>query len=103
MADTQSSPSVSSSQAQQGVNRQAGGPPAPSAVLPCLVKTWIEFYLLDMEGNALPNKLYIVRTPDGKELKGSLDKDGHLKLENLDPGSCAINFPEYDCDYWERI
>jgi hypothetical protein len=80
----------------------SGSVPA-DGVAPCPLLTWIEFCLLDMEGQPVPGKQYIVKTPDGGEVRGTLDGNGQARLDGIVRGTCRISFPEYDADAWERI
>jgi hypothetical protein len=65
-------------------------------------KTWVELRLVDMEGNPVGGKHYLVKTPDGGVQEGFLDRSGRARLDNLDPGSCMFSFPDLDREAWER-
>jgi len=66
-------------------------------------KTWIEVCLVDMEGNPVGAKHYLIRTPTGAVEEGNLDGSGRVRLNNIDPGTCTITFPDLDLDAWERV
>lgn len=65
-------------------------------------KTWIEVHLVDMEDNPVGSKHYLIKTPSGAVEEGNLDSSGRVRLNNLDPGTCMISFPDIDRDAWER-
>lgn len=62
---------------------------------------WIEITLKDSEGNPIPNAEYIVYLPDGQERQGTLDGNGYARVDNIEPGSCQISFPDLDQEAWE--
>jgi type VI secretion system secreted protein VgrG len=63
--------------------------------------SWIEFEMLDEEGNPVPGVKCKVTLPDGKVDECTLDDKGRLRYDGIDPGSCKITFPELDKDSWE--
>lgn len=65
-------------------------------------KTWIEFRLVDEDGNPVPNVKYEVELPDGTTKSDSLDEQGVARFEDLDPGKCHISFPEIDANEWRH-
>jgi uncharacterized protein YjiS (DUF1127 family) len=65
-------------------------------------KTWVEVCLVDMEDNPVGNKHYLVRTPSGAIEEGYLDSNGRVRINNIDPGTCSITFPDLDMEAWER-
>jgi hypothetical protein len=81
--------------------RQAAGPPEKARPEP-RKKTWVELRLVDMEGNPVGGKHYLVKTPDGGVQEGFLDKSGRARLDNIDPGNCMFSFPDLDREAWER-
>ena len=80
--------------------------PAPAAAPPPAArqtaKTWIEVCLVDMEGNPVGGKHYLIKTPSGAVEEGNLDGNGRVRLNNLDPGTCVVSFPDLDMEAWER-
>lgn len=66
-------------------------------------KTWVEVHLVDMEGNPVGGKHYLIKTPSGAVEEGNLDSNGRVRLNNLDPGTCMISFPDLDREAWERV
>jgi hypothetical protein len=65
-------------------------------------KTWVEVHLVDMEGNPVGGKHYLIRTPSGAVEEGNLDSSGRVRINNIDPGTCMISFPDLDREAWER-
>ena len=56
---------------------------------------WIGIELKDEEGNPIPGAVYKVRLPDGKMMRGRLDDNGKVKLENIPEGGTAeVKFPQ---------
>ena len=55
-------------------------------------KDWIEIELVDESGNPIPDKEYILHLPDGQERKGRLDEQGYVRVEEVPPGPCKIDF-----------
>jgi len=94
---------MSSQPSPQPGSSQQDSAPKP-AVQPCpLAPTWVEFRLVDMEGNPVGDVQYKVTDPDGKVKEGKLGKDGKVRLDGIHQGTCLISFPELDRDNWERV
>lgn len=84
---------------QMGAMNEAGG--ADRNVQPCEdTKTWIEIELLDEEGNPVPGAKYRVLLPDSAQIEGSLDDKGKARVDNIIPGTCTVEFPEFDGREW---
>lgn len=64
-------------------------------------KTWVKFELIDMEGNPVGNKRYIVTLPGGASQEGYLGSSGSVRFDGIDEGVCTITFPDLDQDAWE--
>ena len=77
----------------------AAPPPPPRQT----TKTWVEIALVDMEDNPVGGKHYLIRTPGGAVEEGYLDSTGRIRLNNIDPGTCTISFPDLDREAWERV
>lgn len=102
MPDNQG-PNASSGEVQGAQQQQQDGGP-PSGVQDCpLTKTWVEFQLVDMEGNPVPRKRYKIKDPGGALKEGSLDANGSVRLDGIPQGTCTISFPEFDAEAWERV
>ena len=68
---------------------------------PIKKRTWVEIRLVDMESNPLPGVRYELKLPDGVVLDGQLDGEGRARVDDIDPGSCEISFPDLDAEAWE--
>ena len=62
---------------------------------------WIEIELVDDVGQPVPGEAVEVKCPDGSLASGTTDKNGKVRVENLDPGNCDICFVNLDKDAWE--
>jgi hypothetical protein len=63
---------------------------------------WIEIELVDEEDEPVPGEKYEIELPDGSVAKGTLDSDGFVRIEGIDPGNCKVSFPKLDKDAWEK-
>ncbi len=73
--------------------------PRPAA-LARETKTWVEFQLIDVDGNHVSNAMYKVKLPDGSIVNGRLNEQGLVRFNNIDPGQCEITFTEIDAREW---
>ena len=73
------------------------------AVSPQPRKTWVEFAVIDMEGNPVSDRKYRVMLPDGSLHEGVLDHNGILRFSNIDPENSVFSLSELDRDAWERV
>ncbi|HXB72169.1 MAG TPA: type VI secretion system tip protein TssI/VgrG [Candidatus Acidoferrales bacterium] len=65
-------------------------------------KHWIEIELLDEAGKPVAGEPYRVTLPDGTTVAdGTLDEKGKARVENVDPGTCKVTFPNLDQEAWE--
>lgn len=62
---------------------------------------WIEIELVGEDDKPIPGERYRVTAPDGRVAEGSLNGDGFARVNNLEPGTCKITFPDLDQDAWE--
>ena len=63
---------------------------------------WIEIELQDEAGQPVTGEAYRVTLPDGTTVAdGTLDEKGHARVENIDPGSCSVTFPNLDQEAWK--
>jgi type VI secretion system secreted protein VgrG len=62
---------------------------------------WIEVELVDEAGKPVAGRPFEIKLPDGSYYTGTTDDKGKGKVENIDPGSCDISFPDLDQDAWE--
>jgi len=67
-------------------------------------KSWIEIEMIDEQDKPVAGEKYRITLPDGTTIdEGTLDEKGCARVENIDPGSCKITFPNLDQDAWEPI
>jgi hypothetical protein len=66
-------------------------------------KTWIEFVVVDMEGNRVSDLPYRVMLPDGSLHESRLDKTGTVRFNSIDPENCVFSLTDLDQEAWERI
>jgi hypothetical protein len=76
-------------------------PPKKSSDAP--VKTWIAVQLIDDNGDPVPNAAYKVTLPDGSVMSGSLDDQGIVRFDEIDPGDCLVSFPEIHAKEWKGV
>ncbi|MBK8258038.1 MAG: hypothetical protein IPK82_35900 [Polyangiaceae bacterium] len=76
-------------------------PKRPSTIPPIqpVKKTWIEVELLDEDGKPVATDL-LLTLPDGT--KKTLPIEGFVRIDNIDPGTCDIQFPKIDAREWKR-
>lgn len=77
--------------------------PASAPVLPCglALKTWVDFKLIDDEGNPVPDRKIQVTLPGGRVIEGVTNADGCFGFDQLDPGECEVtllDLPEHSCE-----
>lgn len=63
---------------------------------------WIEIDLVDDEGNPVPGEAFQATMSDGRVYKGTLDRNGHARLEGVPAGHAEIKFPNLDDEAWEK-
>lgn len=63
-------------------------------------QSWVEVSLRDERENPVPGARYELILPDGKTITGSLDSMGCARVDGISPGSCKVDFPDYDADHW---
>ena len=80
--------------------RRTSNPPPPSSSSTREEKTWVEVRLVDDDGNPVAGAQYKLKITDGSVREGSLDDDGRVRVNGIDPGSCTVWFPEYDGKEW---
>ena len=59
-------------------------------------KHWIEIELLDDSGAPVPDAMYLVELPDGSKKTGRTDANGRARVEDVDPGTAKVSFPDLD-------
>jgi type VI secretion system secreted protein VgrG len=79
-----------------GAGKDVSAQPQPSTVQGCPSKHWIEIVLVDEAGDPVPGQAYKVVAPDGTEYSGPLDGNGFVRIDNLQPGTCKVSFPDIE-------
>jgi hypothetical protein len=103
-SDGQNQSGASAPGVRQAVQQQSNDTGPPPVVQPCAVaKTWVEFRLVDMEGNPVSGQRYKVTLSDGSIQEGTLDKSGRVHFDGIVSGTCSISFLDLDKEAWERI
>lgn len=88
---------VRTAQMQQMADAEPGKP----VVKPCAdTAAWIEFRLVDVDGDPVPGERYAVRLPDQSLRLGRLDREGKVRFEGILPGEATISFPGIDGEEW---
>lgn len=63
---------------------------------------WIEIEMVDEDGQPVTGERYEITLPDGRVAKGTTDKNGLVRLNAIDTGTCQVTFPNLDQDAWEK-
>lgn len=62
----------------------------------------IKIVLVDTDGIAVPDEPFELTTPDGRLMKGKLNKKGEAIVRPILPGGdCRIRFPKRHSDFWK--
>nr|WP_240808112.1 hypothetical protein [Polyangium spumosum] len=79
--------------------------PKGERVAPREEKTWFGIELVDDDDppKPVPFKRYRVELPDGATREGMLDENGRARITGLDPGNCAVAFPDFHGEDWRRL
>mgnify|MGYP000325745260 CR=1 FL=1 len=67
-----------------------------------VVKTWIEFEVVDTEGRPVPDETYLCMLPDGSKQEGRMDRTGKVRFDGIDPGNCVFFLKDIDGGAWSR-
>ena len=63
-------------------------------------KTWIAIELVGEDDKPIPGACYRIILPDGTSEEGTLDSAGRTRVDDIDPGTCVVTFPDLDQDAW---
>lgn len=55
---------------------------------------WIELRLVDASNHAIGHQTYLVTDPHGEQHEGTLDENGHARIEPVAAGVCTVEFPD---------
>lgn len=80
----------------------AAGTPEEAGVAPSDGGShWIGIELKDKEGKPVPRELYEIKAPDGRVIRGRLDKEGKAVVKGVTAGNHEVTFPRRDKDSWD--
>jgi LysM repeat protein len=65
-------------------------------------KTWVEVELLDLNKRPVKGAKVELKLPDGTTNVATLSGDGTIRVNNIDPGTCTVTFPDLDGREWKR-
>ena len=83
---------------------QALGDAAPNRFVVQSCKTnphWIEFQLVDKQGEPVPGEPYKVRLPDQSVHTGTTDQEGKVRFECITAGEATICYTGLDTKEWQ--
>jgi hypothetical protein len=87
---------------QRAVDEPAAPSPAPSRPRPLIAPTdWIELEIVYEDGAPFDGNCAL-ELPGGRLTTGPADEDGVVRVEGIDPGSCAVSLPDVHPDAWSR-
>jgi hypothetical protein len=82
-----------------GMRDEEATPAAPEA--PARTRrAWIAIRLVDDDGRPVPNEPYRIVLPDGSTTEGTLDARGYARVDDIDPGTAQVSFPNRDAADW---
>jgi uncharacterized Zn-binding protein involved in type VI secretion len=65
-------------------------------------KTYVEFQLLNYNGEPIPHANYIMTLPDGEKRHGKLDNNGIVFIDKIPHGKCDIVFPDIESIFGDQ-
>jgi hypothetical protein len=92
------------------VKQNEGGGKAPVPDKPKTIpppkqdkKTFVAIQLLtdEAEPKPVPFKRYRIELPDASVREGQLDQNGAAQINDIDPGTCKVSFPDFDGADWK--
>lgn len=66
-------------------------------------RSWVEVEMIDETDKPVPGVRYRITLPDETVAEGTLDDKGLVRIDNLDPGTCKIAFPDLDGKAYEAV
>ena len=64
--------------------------------------SWIEIELVDENDKPVPGERYRIILPDETVAEGTLDENGFVRVEGIEPGTCKILLPDLEEEVWKR-
>jgi hypothetical protein len=76
----------------------ADGPPPRSVIMvdPTKADTFVGIELLDPDKKPVPYQRFVVTPPGMAPIEGTLDVNGRVRIEGINPGTCTVVFPNID-------
>jgi hypothetical protein len=76
--------------------------PGQQMIAPCAEQSsWIEFRLVDSDGNPVPGEKYSIHLPDSSLMEGVLDDEGKVRFDSIVVGQASVTFPDIDAGEWK--
>lgn len=74
------------------------GPPPKSVIVvdPTRTDTYIGIALVDTNKAPVPFARFVVTPPGMTPIEGTLDVNGRVRIEGVEPGTCKVEFPNLD-------
>jgi hypothetical protein len=76
---------------------------APLGRAPDTKLTWIEVVMVDENEKPMSGIRYKMTITDGSLREGTLDSNGSVRINGIDPGTCQLTFPDLDAREWHRL
>ena len=70
---------------------------------PVVEVSWIEVALIDKQGQPVEGAHYEITPAGGTTRSGTLDDQGAARVDDIPPGDCRINFPDFSPSEWGGI
>jgi hypothetical protein len=65
--------------------------------------SWIEIKRADEKGEPVPGEKHRIESLDDSVAESGLDHKGFARVDDIEPGTAKIMFPELDMDAWEEV
>lgn len=84
------------------VHEPKAAEPAAVVVADPSKPSWIVVEAVTADGGPAAGENYDIELPNGKHVTGALDKNGRIRVEGIDPGTCKVGFPKRDAQDWKK-